>query len=57
MDNLVRVYDNVIDDNFCDYLVNKFENSPEQWQVESNTNYDFTQIEMGKNMKSWQSPF
>ena len=57
MDNLVRVYDNVITDNYCDDLVNKFENSSDQWDMESNTNYDFTQIDVGKHMKSWQAEF
>jgi hypothetical protein len=57
MDNLIRVYDNVVDDDYCDYLVERFENTPEHWDVQSSSSYDFTQIDMGKHMKSWQKEF
>ena len=54
MDNLIRIYDDAVPSDFCDSLVEKFEKSSDQWDVQSNTNYDFTQIDMGKHMKSWQ---
>jgi len=57
MDNLIRMYDNVVDDDYCDYLVKRFENSPDQWDVQSSSSYDFTQIDMGKHQKSWQKEF
>ena len=54
MDNLIRIYDNAVSDDYCDYLVERFENSPNQWDVQSSSSYDFTQIDMGKHMKSWK---
>tara|TARA_B100000795_G_scaffold266264_1_gene249179 strand:+ start:1061 stop:1612 length:552 start_codon:yes stop_codon:yes gene_type:complete len=55
IDEYVRIYDDVVPPDFCDDLVNKFEASSEQWQRESSSSYDFTQIDMGKNMKSWSA--
>jgi len=57
MDNLIKIYDDAVPSDFCDSLVEKFERSSDQWDVQSNTNYDFTQIDMGKHMKSWQGEF
>ena len=52
MDSLIKIYDDAVPVDFCDSLVEKFEKSSDQWDVQSNTNYDFTQIDMGKHMKS-----
>ena len=54
MNNNIRVYDNIIPPDFCDNIVNKFEANPNQWQSESSSSYDFTQIDMGRHRTSWQ---
>ena len=55
--SLVRIYDDAVPVDFCDSLVEKFEKRSDQWDVQTNTNYDFTQIDMGKHMKNWQGEF
>ena len=55
--SLVRIYNDAVPVDFCDSLVEKFERSSDQWDVQSNTNYDYIQIDMGKHMKSWQGEF
>ena len=54
MNNNIRVYDNIIPPDFCDNIVNKFEANSNQWQSESSSSYDFTQIDMGRHRTSWQ---
>jgi len=44
MDNLIRVYDNVIDNNYCDELINSFESNRQLHQSFDNKGMVFTQI-------------
>ena len=46
MDNLVRIYENVLEDNWCDRIVEKYENNPDQYEEHNHGPMSFTQIKM-----------
>ena len=48
MDNLIRVYDNVIDNEYCHELMDKFENNEQLHQKFDNDGMVFTQINIQK---------
>jgi len=53
MDNLIRVYDNVIDSEYCHELINKFEDNKQQHQNFDDRGMVFTQINIQK--EGWYS--
>tara|TARA_B100001123_G_C15269415_1_gene1009713 strand:+ start:209 stop:778 length:570 start_codon:yes stop_codon:yes gene_type:complete len=53
MDNLIRIYDNVIPFDVCDSLIEKFEQNQSQHEVQHSSAYDFTQIDFALNFKEW----
>ena len=46
MDNYIRKYDNVVPDDFCDGLIEKFESHPEQQEKLSQGLMSLTHLEM-----------
>jgi len=46
MDNYIRKYDNVVSDKFCDGLIEKFEDHPEQQEKLSQGLMSLTHLEM-----------
>ena len=48
MDNLVRVYDNVIDSDYCHELMDKFENNEQLHEKFDDRSMIFTQINIQK---------
>ena len=52
MENFIRVYENVVSDNWCDALIQKFEDFDDQHEVFDDQR-SFTQINFAKD-KLWQ---
>ena len=48
MENFIRIYENVVPDNWCDALVQKFEDFEEHHEVVDNK-MSFTQINFGRD--------
>ena len=48
MDNLIRVYDNVIDNEYCHELMDKFENNEQLHEKFDDRSMIFTQINIQK---------
>ena len=48
MDNLIRVYDNVIDNDYCHELMDKFENNEQLHEKFDDRSMIFTQINIQK---------
>ena len=59
MDNFIKVYDNVIDEDSCQLLIDKFEASEDQYevvrQVERDKAISFSQINLLDHNKDWAS--
>ena len=59
MDNFIKVYDNVIDKDSCQLLIDKFEKSEHQYEVVHQAERDeaisFSQINLVTHQKDWQS--
>ncbi len=49
--NFVKRYDNVIGDDYCKYLIEKFEENTEQYETIKQDSADFTQIHLHKHPK------
>ena len=49
MENYIRKYDNVVDDKFCDNLIQQFDSCPEQYEKQSQGEMSFTQIHLLAN--------
>ena len=54
MNNYIQIYKNVIDDSYCDELVNKFESNPKQWETHEQGPMSFAQINLNMN-KEWNA--
>ena len=54
MDNLVRVYENVLDKDTCIKLIEKFEAHTEHQEKMQDNKMSFTQIDFRKNMSGWK---
>jgi len=54
MDNLVRVYENVLDKDTCVKLIEKFEAHTEHQEKMQDNKMSFTQIDFRKNMSGWK---
>ena len=52
METYIRKYDNVITPELCDSLIERFENSPEQYEKQKQGEMSFTQIHLLKH-KEW----
>jgi hypothetical protein len=49
MDNYIRVYENVLNKNICDSVMEKFEKNKDQQEVVKDEGMSFTQIDFGKH--------
>lgn len=50
LSNLIQVYDNVLEENICDFLINLFEQVPEKQQrVDNERKPNFTQFNLTEN--------
>ena len=50
LNNLIQVYDNVLEENICDFLINLFEQVPEKQQrVDNQRKPNFTQFNLTEN--------
>ena len=52
METYIRRYDNVISPELCDTLIDRFENSPDQYEKQKQGEMSFTQIHLLKH-KEW----
>lgn len=55
MDNHVRIYEDVLELNYCNHLINKFEKYIDQHESQKEGEMSFTQIDMGKHIAVWHS--
>tara|TARA_R100001377_G_C3126502_1_gene87787 strand:+ start:21 stop:572 length:552 start_codon:yes stop_codon:yes gene_type:complete len=49
MNNYIQIYKNVISDEYCDELVNKFESNTDQYDTYEKNSMSFTQINLNQN--------
>jgi len=54
MNNYIQIYKNVIEDGYCDKLVEKFESTPKQWETHEQGPMSFAQINLNMN-KEWNA--
>jgi len=54
MNNYIQIYKNVIDNSYCDELVNKFESNPKQRETHEQGPMSFAQINLNLN-KDWNT--
>ena len=57
MDNLIRVYENVLDKEFCQKLIDKYEESEDAQSKTSTAGRQFTEIPMHNYMSVWGDEF
>jgi|TARA_R100000008_G_C3571469_1_gene162420 hypothetical protein len=57
MDNLIRVYENVLDKEFCQELIDKFEKNEDTQSKTSTPRRSFTEIPMHNHMTIWGDEF
>lgn len=50
----VQVFDNVITKEFCEYLINKFHENKDRWEVHENDLFTFNQINLVNNMDLYE---
>ena len=51
--NYIQYYDEVLRKDTCEELIDKFENSPSNYETHSNDTMNFTQINLNQS-KDWQ---
>ncbi len=53
MDNLIKIYDNVVSAKVCDEIVDKFNLHPEHQQIYEKTGVSFRRIDMVQHKRVW----
>ena len=51
--SLVRIYDNVVSEKFCDEIVDKFNQHPDHQQIYEKTGVSFRRIDMVQHKRVW----
>ena len=49
MDNYIRVYEDVLDKSFCNFVIKKFESNIMQHEIIKDSGMSFTQVDFGKH--------
>ena len=49
MNNYIQIYKNVIQPEYCDELIQRFENSSKQWEIHDQGPMSFSQINLNMN--------
>lgn len=50
----IKVYDDIVDKDFCDHLINKFKENKPRWETHENDLYTFNQINLANNLDVYQ---
>jgi len=56
MDNLVKIYENVLEDDWCDRIIKKYEDNPDQYEEHKHGPMSFTQIKI-QQFPEWGDEF
>ena len=54
MNNYIQIYKNVIEPEYCDELVNRFESNAKQCETHDQGPMSFSQINLNMNMDEWK---
>ena len=54
MNNYIQIYKNVIEPEYCEELVNRFESNAKQCETHDQGPMSFSQINLNMNMNEWK---
>lgn len=50
----VKVYDEIVEKDFCTHLINKFKENQDRWEVHNNELFTFNQINLANNLDLYE---